>query len=68
MGAMERLLRKLGYVKLDKYGLYLTPDGRIVSTDGKPVEAADPGGYEVGAAAHDGQGVEAGEGLEDSRR
>lgn len=51
MGAMERLLRKLGYVKLDKYGLYLTPDGRVVSTDGKPVEATDPGGYEVGAAA-----------------
>jgi ribonuclease E len=32
MGAIHRLLERLGFVKLDRYGLLLTPDGRIIST------------------------------------
>jgi hypothetical protein len=32
MGAFEDLLRRQGYVKLDHYGLVLTPDDRILST------------------------------------
>ena len=31
MGAIQNLLGKLGYVKLDRYGLLLTPDGRVLS-------------------------------------
>ncbi len=32
MGAFEDLLKRQGYVKLDQYGLVLTPDDRILST------------------------------------
>lgn len=32
MGAFEDFLKKQGYVKLDRYGLVLTPDDRILST------------------------------------
>ena len=32
MGAIERFLAKWGYAKLDRYGLVLTPDDRILST------------------------------------
>lgn len=32
MGAFEDFLKKQGYVKLDHYGLVLTPDDRILST------------------------------------
>jgi hypothetical protein len=32
MGAIHRLLERLGFVKLDRYGLLLTPDGRIISS------------------------------------
>lgn len=31
MGAIQNLLGKLGYAKLDRYGLLLTPDGRVLS-------------------------------------
>jgi hypothetical protein len=31
MGAIQNLLGKLGYVKLDRFGLLLTPDGRVLS-------------------------------------
>ena len=31
MGAIQNLLGKLGYVKLDRYGLLLTPEGRVLS-------------------------------------
>jgi len=31
MGAIHNLLERLGYVKLGRYGLLLTPDGRILS-------------------------------------
>lgn len=31
MGAIQNLLERLGYVKLDRYGLLLTQDGRILS-------------------------------------
>ncbi len=31
MGAIQNLLGKLGYVNLDRYGLLLTPDGRVLS-------------------------------------
>jgi hypothetical protein len=32
MGAIQNLLERLGYVKLDRYGLLLTPEGRILSS------------------------------------
>ena len=32
MAAFEHLLRRLGFVKLDRFGLELTPDGRILTT------------------------------------
>jgi len=32
MGAIHNLLGRLGFVKLDRYGLLLTPDGRILSS------------------------------------
>lgn len=32
MGAIHRLLQRMGFVKLDRYGLLLTPDGRILSS------------------------------------
>src|SRR5688572_16022425 len=32
MPAIQQLLRRLGFVKLDRYGLVLTPDGRIATT------------------------------------
>jgi hypothetical protein len=32
MSAINRLLKRWGYVRLDEYGLLLTPDGRIVAT------------------------------------
>jgi hypothetical protein len=32
MGAIHRLLERLGLVKLDRYGLLLTPDGRIMAS------------------------------------
>lgn len=32
MGAIERFLERLGYAKLDRYGLVKTPEGRILST------------------------------------
>ena len=32
MGAIHRLLERMGFVKLDRYGLLLTPDGRILSS------------------------------------
>jgi hypothetical protein len=31
MGVLDDLLAKVGYVKLSKYGLTLTPQGRILS-------------------------------------
>ncbi len=31
MPAIDRLMKKLGYVKLSSYGLVLTPDGRVLS-------------------------------------
>ena len=31
MGAIHNLLGKLGYAKLDRYGLLLTPDGRVLT-------------------------------------
>lgn len=31
MGAIQNLLGKLGYAKLDRYGLLLTPDGRVLT-------------------------------------
>ena len=32
MGAIDNLLERMGYVKLDRYGLLLTPEGRILSS------------------------------------
>ena len=32
MGAIQHLLERMGYVKLDRYGLLLTPEGRILSS------------------------------------
>jgi hypothetical protein len=33
MGKLETILARMGYVKLDRYGLYLNPEGRIVTTE-----------------------------------
>ena len=32
MGAIDDFMRRRGWVKLDKYGLVLTPDDRVLST------------------------------------
>src|SRR5215216_2360482 len=32
MGAFENFLKRQGYAKLDRYGLILTPEGRVLST------------------------------------
>src|SRR5262245_17050665 len=32
MGAIDNFLKRWGYAKLDRYGLVLTPDDRVIST------------------------------------
>ncbi len=32
MGAIDNFLRRWGYTKLDRYGLVVTPEGRVIST------------------------------------
>ena len=52
MGAIERFLAKWGYAKLDRYGLVLTPDDRILAT--RPAVLDDGiGGRIVGWRAQD---------------
>lgn len=46
MGAIHNLLRRLGFVKLDHYGLRLTPDDRVYSS--RPVLDDGFGGRVVG--------------------
>src|SRR5688572_4005557 len=48
MGAFERLLKRWGYVKLERYGLSVGVDGRIRAANGIAVEAGAAGEYEVG--------------------
>jgi hypothetical protein len=45
MGAIHNLLERLGYVKLGRYGLLLTPDGRILSQ--RPAVLDDGGGNKI---------------------
>ena len=45
MGAIHNLLERLGYVKLGRYGLLLTPDGRILSQ--RPAILDDGGGNKI---------------------
>ena len=45
MGAIHNLLERLGYVKLGRYGLLLTPDGRILSQ--RPSVLDDGGGNKI---------------------
>jgi hypothetical protein len=45
MGAIHNLLERFGYVKLGRYGLLLTPDGRILSQ--RPAVLDDGGGNKI---------------------
>jgi hypothetical protein len=57
MGAIQNLLRRWGFVKLDRYGLVLTPDDRILAT--RPAILDDGiGGRIVGWSAEDLAGSE----------
>jgi len=46
MPAIEHLLKRMGFVRLTKYGLVLTPEGRIMSL--RPVLDDGSGGQIVG--------------------
>ncbi len=46
MPAIERLMKRMGYVRLSRYGLVLTPEGRIMSL--RPVLDDGTGGQVVG--------------------
>ncbi|MBC7973836.1 MAG: hypothetical protein H7138_02540, partial [Myxococcales bacterium] len=45
MGAIQHLLQRLGFVKLGRFGLELTPDGRILST--RPAVLTDGAGGRI---------------------
>ncbi len=45
MPAIDRLMKKLGYVKLSSYGLVLTPEGRVLSM--RPVALDDGLGHRI---------------------
>ncbi len=52
MPAIEHLLKRMGFVRLSKYGLVLTPEGRIMSL--RPAVLDDGmGGRIVGWRDHD---------------
>ena len=52
MGAFDNLLRRWGYVRLDRFGLVLTPEDRVVST--RPLVLDDGSGARiVGWTDHD---------------